>query len=76
MRSRALALGGELSRRIGAPLDPVHVLDSSPAPALVDRANADDLIVVGSRGMRGLRSLRSVSEAVAHRAPCSVLVVR
>ena len=73
---RALALGGELSRRIGAPLDPVHVLDSSPAPVLVDRANADDLIVVGSRGMRGLRSLGSVSEAVAHRAPCSVLVVR
>jgi nucleotide-binding universal stress UspA family protein len=73
---RALAVARELSRRTGAALDPVHVLDSSPAPALVERAGPEDLLVVGSRGMRGLRSLGSVSEAVAHRAPCSVLVVR
>jgi nucleotide-binding universal stress UspA family protein len=73
---RALALGRELSRRTGAVLDPVHVLDSSPAAALVERAGPEDLLVVGSRGVRGLRSLGSVSEAVADRAPCSVLVVR
>lgn len=73
---RALALGRELSRRTGVALDAVHVLDSSPAAALVERAGRDDLIVLGSRGLRGLRSLGSVSEAVAHRAPCSVLVVR
>jgi nucleotide-binding universal stress UspA family protein len=73
---RALALGRVLSRRTGAPLDPVHVLDSSPATTLVERTTAEDLLVVGSRGVRGLRSLGSVSEAVAHRAPCSVLVVR
>lgn len=35
-----------------------------------------DLLVVGSRGLRGLKALGSVSERVAHRAGCSVLVVR
>jgi nucleotide-binding universal stress UspA family protein len=32
------------------------------------------LVAVGSRGLTGLRALGSVSERVAHRAPCSVLV--
>ena len=74
---RALARARELSRRTGAALDPVHVLDASPDAALVERAGGDDLLVVGSRGVRGLRSFGSASEAVAHRAtPCSVLVVR
>ena len=72
---RALALGRELSRRTGAPLDPVHVLDGSPGAALVERAAAEDLLVVGSRGVRGLRSFGSVSEGVAHRAAGSVLIV-
>jgi nucleotide-binding universal stress UspA family protein len=74
--TRALAVAHELSRRTGATLDPVHVLDSSPATALIERATADDLLVVGSRGLRGLRALGSVSEAVAHKAAGSVLVVR
>jgi nucleotide-binding universal stress UspA family protein len=34
------------------------------------------LLVVGSRGLRGVRALGSVSERAAHRAGCSVLVVR
>lgn len=34
------------------------------------------LVVVGSRGLTGVRALGSVSERVAHRAPCSVLVGR
>ena len=34
------------------------------------------LIVIGSRGMTGVNALGSVSESVAHRAPCSVLIVR
>ena len=34
------------------------------------------LVVVGSRGLSGVRALGSVSERVAHRAPCSVLVAR
>lgn len=34
------------------------------------------LIVIGSRGRRGVAALSSVSERVAHRAPCSVLITR
>jgi nucleotide-binding universal stress UspA family protein len=48
--------------------DPVH--------ALVSKASPGDVIVIGSRALHGLRGLGSVSERVAHRAPCSVLVVR
>lgn len=35
-----------------------------------------DLLVIGSRGLRGVHSLGSVSERAAHRAGCSVLVIR
>ncbi|MGE5274046.1 MAG: universal stress protein [Verrucomicrobiota bacterium] len=67
---------------------PLHDLDAvtrlaplvetfdEPVHALVSRAGPDDLVVVGSRSLHGLRALGSVSERVAHRAPCSVLVVR
>jgi nucleotide-binding universal stress UspA family protein len=35
-----------------------------------------DLIVVGNRGMTGARRLLgSVPNSIAHRAPCSVLIV-
>jgi nucleotide-binding universal stress UspA family protein len=34
------------------------------------------LVALGSRGLTGVRALGSVSERVAHRAPCSVLVAR
>jgi nucleotide-binding universal stress UspA family protein len=44
--------------------------------ALVAAAAHADLLVVGSRGLHGLRALGSVSERVAHRAACSVLVIR
>ena len=47
-----------------------------PVEALVDLSSEADLLVVGSRGLHGLASLGSVSERVAHRAACSVLVVR
>jgi len=48
----------------------------APADALCARVTDVDLLVVGSRGLRGLRALGSVSEAVAHRSPASVLIVR
>ena len=38
--------------------------------------DAVSLVVLGSRGQTGLRALGSVSEHVAHRAPCSVLIAR
>jgi nucleotide-binding universal stress UspA family protein len=47
-----------------------------PVEALTEAAQASDLLVVGSRGLQGVRALGSVSERVAHRARCSVLVVR
>ena len=50
--------------------------DDKPVPALLQAAREVDLLVVGSRGLTGFRALGSVSERVAHRAPCSLLVVR
>jgi len=47
-----------------------------PVAVLVERSRRADLVVVGSHGRRGVRALGSVSERVAHRAHCSVLVVR
>ncbi len=46
-----------------------------PVATLVHRSQLADLLVVGSRGLHGVRALGSVSERVAHRARCSVLVV-
>lgn len=51
-------------------------LQDDAVDALVAAAADADLLVVGSRGLHGLRALGSVSERVAHRARCSVLVVR
>jgi nucleotide-binding universal stress UspA family protein len=55
-----------------------HVASGDPANQIVGIAkdHGVDLIVVGNRGMRGLkRVLGSVPNAVAHRAPCAVLIV-
>jgi nucleotide-binding universal stress UspA family protein len=52
------------------------VVDARPVDALLDAARGADLLVVGSRGLTGVRALGSISERVAHRAGCSVLVVR
>ncbi|HXS46680.1 MAG TPA: universal stress protein [Solirubrobacterales bacterium] len=50
----------------------------SPHRGIEDFASSAgaSLVVIGSRGMTGVRALGSVSERVAHRSPCSVLVVR
>ena len=47
-----------------------------PVAALVAASKKADLLVVGARGLHGMRALGSVSERVAHRAHCSVLVLR
>lgn len=47
-----------------------------PLAALLGAAAGSSLLVLGSRGLHGLRALGSVSERVANRAPCSVLIVR
>jgi nucleotide-binding universal stress UspA family protein len=54
----------------------VEPVPAKPVEALVAGREQPDLIVVGSKGLHGLRALGSVSERVAHRARCSVLVVR
>ncbi len=55
-----------------------HVVTGDIAERIVEIAEEQhvDLIVVGNKGMRGLRRvLGSVPNAVAHSAPCSVLIV-
>jgi nucleotide-binding universal stress UspA family protein len=76
--SAVAAMGGKgIDDRRVAELEPGYELvPGKPVPGLVDRSADHDLLVVGSRGLHGLRALGSVSERVAHRAKCSVLVVR
>jgi nucleotide-binding universal stress UspA family protein len=54
----------------------VEIVDDAPVDALVEAAAASDLLIVGNRGLHGLCTLGSISERVAHKALCSVLVVR
>jgi nucleotide-binding universal stress UspA family protein len=54
----------------------VEVDARGPLEALESVSAGADLLVVGSRGLHGVRALGSVSERIAHRAQCSVLVVR
>ncbi|GIU91094.1 MAG: hypothetical protein KatS3mg010_2193 [Acidimicrobiia bacterium] len=77
-RVRALvATGGKEIRPdeidVGLPLE---CDERPPVDALVAASETADLVVVGSRGLHGIRVLGSVSERVAHRTACSVLVVR
>ncbi len=53
-----------------------ETVEARPVDALVEASEHADLLIVGSRGLHGLPALGSVSERVAHRAACSVLVVR
>ena len=80
-RVRAVGCGrspsaGELSRRTGADLDPVHVLDSSPAAALVERATCGR--PAGRRIPRQARAALAGKRQRGGRASAagSVLVVR
>jgi nucleotide-binding universal stress UspA family protein len=72
-----LAHKGDVDADAARAAAPDLVVESaSPVDALVTRAVDADLVIIGSRGLHGLRALGSVSEQVAHKAPCSVLVVR
>jgi nucleotide-binding universal stress UspA family protein len=56
-----------------------HALPDDPADAILRVAGEvdADLIVVGNKGMRGVgRVLGSVPNNIAHKASCSVLIVR
>lgn len=54
----------------------VEVVVSHQKPVDALAGTAADLLVIGSRGLSGPKALGSVSERVAHKARCSVLVVR
>ena len=69
----------------GKRIDAAHLRDGhpdatfderTPVAALQDHSRDAGLIVLGSRGLHGFRAIGSVSERVAHRAACSVLVTR
>ncbi|MGP0032163.1 MAG: universal stress protein [Acidimicrobiales bacterium] len=57
----------------------VHNVEGEPAQVLLGVAEGvnADLIVIGNRGMSGIKRfvLGSVPNKVAHRCPCSVLIV-
>ena len=71
----ALLAAEAIARRLDAEID-IVAAPESPVDALVEAAADAGLLVVGSRHLHGLKALGSVSERVAHRAPCSVLVAR
>jgi nucleotide-binding universal stress UspA family protein len=67
----------DLTAELGA--EPTVIRASGHADErILETADAQrvSLVVVGSRGLTGVRALGSVSERVAHRAHCSVLVAR
>jgi len=56
-----------------------HARTGDPADAIVEVAEEEkvDLIIVGNKGMKGARRvLGSVPNSVAHKAPCSTLIVQ
>jgi nucleotide-binding universal stress UspA family protein len=72
------ALGGRSAGEAAAPpaLHGAETDPRGPVAALLDAGGNAGLMVLGSRGLHGVSALGSVSERVAHRAACSVLVVR
>lgn len=71
----ALSAARQIAERLNSTLA-VVAAERHPVDALCNASRDVDLLVVGSRGLRGPRALGSVAERVAHRASCSVLVVR
>jgi nucleotide-binding universal stress UspA family protein len=86
LRKDMIARAKSFAAGVAARLDAKHyratgdVNEGAPAPEIVGAAarHEADLIVMGCRGRKGMGRvmLGSVSHAVAHQAPCSVLVVR
>lgn len=63
------ALGVEIEKK---------VVESEPAPALLEAARDASMLVVGSRGLGGFSGLLlgSVSQQCAHHATCTLVIVR
>jgi nucleotide-binding universal stress UspA family protein len=75
---RLIAGFSKLAPQTSSPLEFIHV--GKPAAEIVKTAKQwpADLIVIGSHARHGIQRalLGSVAEAVLHRAPCPVLVIR
>jgi nucleotide-binding universal stress UspA family protein len=67
----------EVASGLQVTVEPVAV-EGPPVAALVDAAKDADLLVVGSRGHGGFAALLvgSVSQALAHHAPCPLVIHR
>ena len=76
VRSLAATRGKPLTMERFPWREDLEWVERDPVKALVTASRDADLLIVGSRGLHGLAALGSVSERVAHRAECSVLVVR
>ena len=79
LRSREPALarvGGGAPRSAMVRVPALEWSRETPLDALLAASAHADLLVTGSRGRHGFAGLGSVSERLAHRARCSVLVVR
>jgi nucleotide-binding universal stress UspA family protein len=76
LRSLAAEGGQPLDIEGLRPIDELEWDRRQPVNALVAASKKADLVIVGGRGLSGVHALGSVSERVAHRAHCSVLVVR
>lgn len=72
----ALARASGAPRRTMIQLPVLEWNARAPLEALLAASAEADLVVLGSRGLHGLAALGSISERVAHRASCSVLVAR
>jgi nucleotide-binding universal stress UspA family protein/nitrite reductase/ring-hydroxylating ferredoxin subunit len=75
----AITLEEAESAKLGRTPVTRHALQGDPADQLLEVAEQNDvgLILVGNKGMAGAkRLLGSVPNAIAHRAPCDVLIAR
>ncbi len=73
----ALAVArGAVSHRATMRVPALEWSEQPPVDALLAASAHADLLVTGSRGLHGVSALGSISERVAHRARCSVLVLR
>lgn len=69
----------DTAERLGDPELPRRTAQGDPGRTIAQLAEDEksDLVVVGNKGMEGVsRLLGSVPNTVAHKAPCSVLVVK
>ena len=76
VRTLAATGGKPLDRDELRAIENLEFDERKPADSLVAASKDADLLILGNRGRHGFAALGSVSERVAHKANCPVLVVR